>query len=1782
MNNDSESRSRSKSPCKLTVDNDQSSLLANLIKKRGIVKGRLTRFSNYLDNIRSSEETLSDKLRVDLKLRVKGAASLFTEFNDLQTKIEELISENDLETQLSQRDLFEDSYYSIQAQAECMLGTGLTVAGSSKCVDKHRSVKLPTIAMPTFDGSYEHWLEFRDKFLSLVHDSTEISDIQKFHYLKLSLKGSAELVVESVQFSADNYLVAWELLLNRYNNCHLLVHNHIKALFSIQPLTKESPTSIRRLIDTILKNLRALKMLGEPTDYWDTLINYIIVSKLDQTTEREWEQHKHSNFKENHDNSKVTLKTSDLLQFLKQRADMLETLLVSHGKHNNISNKKQFTHTHDNSKVHCNVSSNKPPTDSQYRVKKSCVMCNGKHPLYSCQKFLDLDVNAKLKLTDNHKLCRNCLRFGHTVSDCRFGPCRQCNKKHNSLLHSDELNARPDASSLVSSPIANKQVSPTASLSAHAVPLSNELESIQLNKVHSNTHDLCVQPVLLSTALVEIADKHRKFHVARALLDNGSQRCFITKSLCELLEIPIIQSTHEIRGVGNSVSQSTQVCDIELKSRVNTYSMRIKCFVLPQITSTLPAVNIQSAQFELPNNIQLANPQFYESQDIDILIGADQFWDLLIDGKLRLHNGSFLQNTQLGWIVSGPINLNNTHSYNIVHCNITQSIDTQLRRFWELEDLPSVQKNTLSDNELECEKSFVNNTTRDADGRFCVRIPLKESADSLGETYFQAERQFLSLEKRLNRTPDYKKMYSEFIQEYIKLGHMTRVQSYDNPHFIMPHHGVFRAHSTTTKLRVVFNASASSSTGKSLNDIQLVGPPIQGDLFAILLRFRQYKYTACADVEKMYRQVLITPEQRDLQLILWRDDSSQPIDVYRLNTVTYGTASAPFLSCRCLKQLAADCTDHDVKRVISEDFYVDDMITNHDDKNKLLEICKNTSNVLATGCFPLRKWTFNFDHTNNQLASSIPHITKNLTLGTHSQCKTLGLGWDNATDEFYFTTAFENKTIPLTKRIILSAVSQIFDPLGLLSPTVIIGKVLLQKLWLSKLEWDDPVPSDILRDWNRFVINLSMSIRIPRHVIGDEPIRIEMHVFTDASQTAYGTCIYIRTISVDQITVRLLCSKGKVAPLKPVSIPRLELCGALLGARLCNKVVTSLHRHFDLIMFWTDSTIVLGWLRMAPNLLKTFVQNRTAEIHELTKDLPWHHVSGKDNPADLVSRGVNLADLSNSSLWWKGPAFLHELNFTPNSISGSCQQEIAMEELPEVKASAVHSFVVEQQINKSVFSFHRFSQYNRMIRAAAYALRFIHNLRNKYNRKTGILSMNELKDSEQVLVRFAQLESFPTEFKSLSEAGKLKPKHNLNKLNLFIDDNKLIRVGGRIEYSSQFDYDKKHPILISSKHHFSVLLFRYEHARLLHAAPQTLLFALRERWWPVRGRDLAKKVMHQCIICTRLRCKSVRPIMGNLPIERITPTYPFVQCGVDYAGPVLILNRKGRGAKTEKAYICLFICFVTRATHLELVSNLSADAYNLALKRFISRRGKPNVIFSDNGRNFVGLMNEFKNFLLNCSSDIVEYARAQQIEFKFIPPYSPHFGGLWEAGVKSCKYHLIRVLGNAHLTFEEMTTVLTQVEAVLNSRPLSPLSSDPHDLHPLTPSHFLVGRSLTAPVGPDVRDAPLHRLTRYQRVEQLRQHFWSRWAKEYISEMQTRNKWTANTSNLEPDTLVVIKDDNLPPLKWQMGRIENTIPGKDGTVRVVNVRTASGVIKRCATKICPLFWNGELDEDFES
>ncbi|CAK1588736.1 unnamed protein product [Parnassius mnemosyne] len=912
----------------------------------------------------------------------------------------------------------------------------------------------------------------------------------------------------------------------------------------------------------------------------------------------------------------------------------------------------------------------------------------------------------------------------------------------------------------------------------------------------------------------------------------------------------------------------------------------------------------------------------------------------------------------------------------------------------------------------------------------------------------------------------------------------------------------------------------------------------------------------------MYRQIVVHPDDRPLQQIVWRNDPSEPMKAYQLNTVTYGTASAPYLATRCLKQIGMDCKDDKISEIIIHYFYVDDLLTGGDSIQDALDIHNKVSSELATAGMNLRKWKSNEPRVilNNNNSSL------DLNIGSTEPCKTLGLSWQIESDELYFSTS-EIVLNNFTKRGLLSVISQIFDPLGLLTLCIISMKILMQKLWLLKLTWDEQLPSEIIKLWLSIVENLSFlnNLRIPRSVICNQYINVDLHIFSDASQVAYGACLYVRSSNnKNNVMVRLFSAKSRVAPIRPTTIPRLELCAALVGVRLYEKVISSLRIQVRSVIFWSDSTIVLGWLKMLPNKLQPFVRNRVAEILEKTGSFTWRHVPTDLNPADYVSRGTNINQIHNLDLWWSGPQFLK------GDMSSWPANPIVSDKLPETRSEI--SLVVTDQ-KKPLIGFERFSNFIRLQRSMAYVLRFI-NICKKKPVQSKFLSNDELHNSLNTLIRLSQIESFE-EYVTLYNNKKLPSKCTILKFNPFLDENKIMSVGGRLG-NALFTYEKKHPIMLQSTNRFTKLLFKYMHVKLLHAGPRLLLASIREMYWPIGGLKLAKYCYRQCYLCCRYKGRVINPLMGNLPQGRVTPGgFPFESVGVDYAGPIMSASRQGRGCKLTKVYILIFVCFATKAVHVELTGDLTSNNYLSALRRFISRRGKPKHIYSDNGTSFVGAYNEIGRFIKDNCNSLSENLAQENINFHFIPPQAPHFGGLWEAGVKSIKYHLRRILGNCNLTYEELNTVLVQIEGVLNSRPLTPLSTDPDDLLPLTPGHFLIGRPINSLPSQNYEEVPSSRLSRYQRIQQLRQHFWRRWSKEYLSELQQRSKWRSNADTLGTGDLVVLKEDNLPPLKWRLGRITAFHPGADGINRVADIRTATGIVRRPFCKICPLPNNKE-------
>ncbi|XP_015126963.1 uncharacterized protein LOC107048337 [Diachasma alloeum] len=1138
---------------------------------------------------------------------------------------------------------------------------------------------------------------------------------------------------------------------------------------------------------------------------------------------------------------------------------------------------------------------------------------------------------------------------------------------------------------------------------------------------------------------------------------------------------------------------------------------------------------------------------------------------MLCQGQIRLNDPKdpdvIVQQTQLGWILGeNPLaqpSHNNSHA---VQCNLTTESQFDVQKFWEIEEIPSERH--LSKEEQLCEEHFQQNVDRDSKGRYIVALPFNEKKAALCDTRSIAESRFRSLQKRFIRNPELGQQYKAVLQEYIDLGHMSEVEDDPNARegFYLPHHAVIKTTSLTTKVRVVFNRSAKTSeTAISLNDSLMIGPKIQDGIFSLLLRFRSHQFVLNADIEKMYRQFWVRKEDRKFQQILWFNSANQ-VKTFQLNTVTFGLSSAPYLAIRCLSQLADDEKEDysEAALLIKRDLYVDDLLTGTDSLQEALQLRDDITTVLKRGGLNLRQWASN----HPQLLESLPEGSVNLQLKSDKDAtiKALGVHWDPQRDTIVYTVIPISKTVKLTKRSILSDLAKIFDPLGLLGPIVIRGKIIMQKLRKEQIDWDDPVPLNLHTEWKSYTDEL-MQLKdesFDRKIIISNAKEIQLHGFCDASEKAYGACIYLKTMD-DQgkSQTSLLCAKSRVAPIKQVSLPRLELCSALLLVDLYEAVKNALRHQISRTVFWSDSMIALHWINTEPHKLLVFVANRVSGIQQKARNAEWRHVRTDQNPADHISRGQMPLEFTENLQWKHGPHWLNKEESTWPSSELKIPAEI-----PEMRKTQC----LATKISAKNDLLTRYLSLIKLRRIVAFCLRF----KTKHR---GPLTAEELNNANNQIIKAIQAEEFSDEIKELKKNSSLGKKDKLRHLSVFLDEEGLLRVGDGLK-NAPVPYAQKHPLLLPKGHFFSNLLIRLEHLINYHSGAQTTLYSLRRKYWLIDGRRQVRKVIINCTKCIRQSPPPSNYIMGDLPKTRVTETRPFLNVGVDYCGPFLMKEKKFRNKTQVKGWVAVFVCMTVKAVHLEVVSDLTTEGFMAAFKRFIARRGKPRHIYSDNGTNFVGANNDIKElYSLLQSKEHNEKIHGnladQGINWHFIPPLTPHFGGLWEAGVRCFKHHLKRISDDL-LTFEEFNTLVIEIEAILNSRPLTPLCTDPNDILVLTPGHFLTGDSLTSLPEPDRGLTPSNRLSRWEIIQKKQQEFWKRWHKEYLNEQIAKTKWTSGEHPIKEDSIVLMKENNLPPRQWAIGRVIQAFPGSDGVIRSVKVKTIKGIFDRSVRKLAPL------------
>lgn len=1597
--------------------------------------------------------------------------------------------------------------------------------------------RLPDIPLPTFDGDYRSWPNFRDRFSALVDTRSNLSNIDKMYYLIGCLKGAAADAVRGIPVSADNYELVMSTLSDKFNRPRLVATSLVDKLLQSSVMTQESLNDLNTFVGTFSESISLLDALKIP-DAGSFILFSIAFRRLPVSTRKLFEA-----------NSTVDYPSiGQLLDFLRSRVAILEVVGESHkGSTNNAPSKSagQFRKGGDYA--------GKPRLTSLVTSKSNstCPCCAGTHALTSCSRFKNWGPDERARWTRDKKLCLNCFSDEHWVPKCNSkSSCQNCSRKHHSLLHHNISSSRDRD-------VQNEPPAAEASLCA----------SVQRPPPHQ------ASSIILGTALVHMRDRSGSWQTMRALIDCASQISAVTSACADRLGLKRSRWTAPISGLSGVPVVNVQgrvECNVQPRFASEPV-LSINAWVLPAITSDLPRTTLHSSIKERYSNLALADPSFDITSPIDVLLGGDIYASIMDGRKFSVDKAlPTAFSSVFGWILIGPVSEREAHPYQSMPVAMTVSIEGLMERFWQVEE-PEAAPATFTD-EGRCEKLFCEQSIRLPCGRFSVPLPFRAppSADTFVGSRELAVRRFDALERKLATSPQLKSLYVQFMSEYISLGHMSVATSPGR--YFIPHHAVYRPAIDENKIRVVFDASAQSSRGPSLNNCLFTGPKLQQDIVDILTRFRVPKYVFTTDICKMYRQILVLPEYRQFQHILWRPSPHDELVEYELNTVTYGVNCAPYLALRVLQTIASDDCDNFelVRNALTRQTYVDDICDGADTMPNVLKLQSDLISVMHKAGLELKKWASNTPcvleavPAADRVCAPMPFESVD-GYGT----KVLGLQWHPEGD--YLCCALSLDSAPVcTKRGVLSLVARIFDPLGVFAPAVFLAKSIMQRTWQLGMTWDELLPKNIHDEWIAFVSDLPslLNIRVPRYLNSSHGAPCYLLGFCDASQLGYAAVVYVRMADVDvNASVFLIGTKTKLAPMKSLTIPRLELNAALLLARWLSRVRDILAPQLNIVGInaWSDSTVVLSWLGAPHEAFKIYVSNRVHQIRTLLPDCRWRHVDSVNNPADCASRGIMPATLAQHKLYWYGP----QLAYGDPSEWDDARPPLPLCDLPELRPVSCAARVDEPEVEW----FNRFSSYDRMLRVVAYMRRFIAAGIRRVRRQPDhiaptYLQKSELDSAAHVLEAESQRVHFIVLLHELS-TGKHVSSKPLARLAPFIDPDGVIRVGGRLRYSL-LTYDCKHPILLSKRSHYAYLLCRRWHLVTCHAGPRVLTALISRRFWIMSLRSVLHNTITNCSVCVRFDAKRVQPLMADLPDTRVQQRRPFERVGVDCAGPLHMRETRLRKSRVFKIYIAVFICFTTKAVHLEVVTDLSTDAFLAAFDRFIARRGLPSDVFSDCGTNFVGADKKLRA-LIHSPEGRAAIANSRAIcEWHFNPPSAPHFGGLWEAAVRSMKRLLIRVIGTHIFTYEEFTTILARVEAVLNSRPLTPASTDPHDLECLTPSHFLIGQPLLT-VPPRSGPEPARSLTdRWKLMDQCHQSFWRRWSSEYLTTLQERSKWTKGVPNVKIDDMVVVVDNQNPPLLWRLGRIVELFPGTDGHVRVARILTRAGSVVRPVVKLVPL------------
>lgn len=1658
-------------------------------------------------------------------------------------------------------------------------------------VHQQRLLSLPTRDIPVFEGDPLQYKAFIKAFEQGVEDKASGADC--LYYLEQLTRGQPKELVRSCQHMAPErgYIVAKGLLKEHYGNDYKISAAYTEKVLAWPTIKSEDVKALQayalflRGCCNLMEELHYMYELDLPTNM------RLIISKLPFKLRERWRTKAHDIMEASHDRAHFL----DVVLFLEKHVRILsdpifgdlevvtpKSVSVNPTNKLKLQSRSGAKGSSFATTVAPMYSVENKVTQNDFKKQESlnCHCCSRAHPLEKCQQFKGKKHRDKIDFLKEKGICFGCLCTGHISRTCNKRlVCEVCGRQHPTVLHIKKADVELEPSS-----------------ESPGVKPSTLPQTCGHTGAGKDRCILSIVPVKVkSTKGSEVIQTY-------AFLDPGSSATFCSEDLMQKLNITGKRTHFLLKTMGQEkVVPAHSLLGLEV-SGLEENNFYLLPEVLTQKKMPVTADNIATAADvkRWPHLSKVHIPSI--NANVDMLIGTNapkllEPWEIVNS----CGDSPYAIRTVLGWVINGPVtgsgngsSLDVELSSVVVNRISVSNLEIMLRNQY----MHDFNEKTSEDKEMSQEDlkflEVMESSAELQNERYTLKLPLKKPDVLLPNNFAVAKQRILGLRKRFVSNPTLHKEYSSFLNGVIDKGYAEQAPQQhlqSGKVWYIPHHSVH--HPRKGSLRVVFDCGATFK-GASLNGELLQGPNLTSSLLGVLTRFRQEPVAVMGDIQAMFHQVKVAEQDRDFLRFLWwpQGDMSRELQDYRMTVHLFGAVSSPSCASYALRRTADDNkSDFSAETVqaVKQNFYVDDCLISLGSEKEAIQMIKDLSALCKRGGFILEKWISNSRAVlqtiaEEQRAKDLKEL--NLDRDNLPMERALGLLWCVESDSFKFK--MEVKQQSLTRRGMLSTASSVYDPLGMLAPVTLSAKIMQQELCRRSCGWDDVMPPDIENQWKRWLADLELlaSFRVDRCIKPQDfgaPIHRQLHHFADASKDGYGTVTYIRLQnSKGMAHVAFLLGKARVTPLKSVTIPRLELTAAVLAARMDVMLKSELQLHFDESVFWTDSTSVLKYINNEDKRFHTFVANRITAIREVSSPSQWRHVGSKDNPADAASRGVRVSDFLKYHSWLEGPKFLWKSEKDwPTNYGGDVQVNA---DDPEVKRDALVNVVGNHSLTATDQLMSYFSDWKKLKVSVAWFLRLkgillersrsrkclkaCVNIRVKRSKTAikhrNILMPNDLVEAELAIIRYCQQQRFQDEISSLLSERTVSRQSSIYKLDPILEDG-LLRVGGRLSKGAM-PLEVKHPLILSKEQHISMLILKDIHQLLGHSGRNHTLSALRRKFWITSANSAVRKIISKCSFCRRFNGKAMEQKMADLPKERISPDLPpFTNVGVDYFGPVEV--RKGR--TTYKRYGVIFTCLASRAVHLEVANSLETDACINALRRFISRRGQVVHIRSDNGTNFVGAERELREALAALNHEQIQGALMPAgIKWSFNPPAGSHYGGVWERMIRIVRRVLNSVLHQQMLDDDGLHTVMCEVEAILNDRPITKLSDDPNDLEPLTPNHLLLlkGKPALPPGLFDSSDMYVKR--RWKQVQYISDLFWKRWVREYLPLLQERQKWNQRKRSLVPGDVVVIMDSSAPRGSWPLGKVLEVFPDKRGLVRSVKLQTKSNTIERPVTKLC--------------